>query len=223
VPICVSTRRRGTGYLLNTDQVSVWWDSRIPLCTEATSWHDPAGDQPTRRSAVQRTSAAHDALNRVMAEARDRESRKADTLAMLGSQIDVWVATASAVGAPHLVPVSLGWVNERVVIAVEASSRTARNLTESGEARLAVGPTRDVVMIDAVLDRAVDVAADNALAEAYVAQADWDPRRSPGYVFLVLRPVRVQAWREANEIPGRTLMRHGSWLVEGGEEPRETR
>ena len=46
-----------------------------------------------------------------------------------------------------------------------------------------------------------------------MAQADWDPRRDTGYVFLVLRPVRVQAWREANEIAGRTLMRDGSWLV----------
>jgi hypothetical protein len=25
--------------------------------------------------------------------------------------------------------------------------------------------------------------------------------------------VRVQAWREANEIAGRTLMRDGTWLV----------
>jgi hypothetical protein len=127
--------------------------------------------------------------------------------------IDVWVATASAAGAPYLVPVSLAWVDERVVIAVEASSVTARNLTASGEARLAVGPTRDVVMIDAALEKAVDVAADVALGAAYVAQADWDPRRVTGYVFLVLRPVRVQAWREANEIPGRTLMRDGTWLV----------
>jgi hypothetical protein len=29
----------------------------------------------------------------------------------------------------------------------------------------------------------------------------------------VLRPVRVQAWREVNEIPERTLMRDGTWLV----------
>jgi len=29
----------------------------------------------------------------------------------------------------------------------------------------------------------------------------------------VLRPLRVQAWREANEIAGRTLMRDGAWLV----------
>jgi len=150
----------------------------------------------------------------VTAGARDRETRKADTLAMLASgAIDVWVATASAAGTPYLVPVSLAWVDERVVIAVEGSSVTARNLTESGAARLAVGPTRDVVLIDAVLEQAVDTAADDALGTAYAAQTDWDPRRSPGYVFLVLRPVRVQAWRESNELAGRTLMRDGTWLI----------
>jgi hypothetical protein len=150
----------------------------------------------------------------VAAEPRDRATRKADTLAMLATPaIDVWVATASAAGAPYLVPVSLAWVADRVVIAVAGASPTARNLTASGEARLAVGATRDVVMIDAVLEKAVDVAADEALGAAYVAQADWDPRSSTGYEFLVLRPARVQAWREANEIPGRTLMRDGTWLV----------
>jgi Pyridoxamine 5'-phosphate oxidase len=149
-----------------------------------------------------------------MPEPRDRASRKADTLAMLATPaIDVWVATASGPGAPYLVPVSLAWVNERVVVAVDGSSPTARNLTESGTARLAIGPTRDVVMIDAVLQEALDVRTAVALGEAYVAQADWDPRGSDGYVFLVLRPVRVQAWREANEMPGRTLMRDGHWLV----------
>ena len=149
-----------------------------------------------------------------MAQARDRRTRRADTLAMLATPaIDVWVATASAQGGPHLVPVSLAWVDEHVVIAVQGSSLTARNLTASGEARLAVGPTRDVVMIDAVLEKSVDVAAEEALAAAYAAQADWDPRGSNGYVFLVLRPVRVQAWREVNEMPGRELMRDGQWLV----------
>jgi hypothetical protein len=148
------------------------------------------------------------------ANARDRETRKADTLAMLATPaIDAWVATASAAGAPHLVPLSLAWVDERVVIAVEESSLTARNLAASGLTRLGLGPSRDVVMIDAVLEKVVDVGADDALGAAYVAQADWDPRRASGYVFLVLRPVRVQAWREENEIAGRTLMRDGTWLV----------
>ena len=145
---------------------------------------------------------------------RDRATRKADALALLATPaVDVWVATASPTGAPHLVPVSLAWVDERAVIAVEAASVTARNLAASGTARLAVGPTRDVVMIDATLEAAVDVGADGPLGAAYVAQADWDPRLSSGYVFLVLRPVRVQAWREANEIAGRTIMRDGTWLA----------
>jgi hypothetical protein len=145
---------------------------------------------------------------------RDRATRKADALALLTTPaIDVWVATASASGKPHLVPLSLAWVDERAVVAVQRSSVTARNLTARGEARLAVGPTRDVVMIDATLEREVDAAPDEPLGAAYVAQADWDPRGSPGYVFLVLLPVRVQAWRESNEIPGRTLMRDGTWQV----------
>jgi hypothetical protein len=33
--------------------------------------------------------------------------------------IDVWVTTASGAGAPHLVPVSLAWVAERVVVAAD--------------------------------------------------------------------------------------------------------
>jgi len=145
---------------------------------------------------------------------RDAATRKADSLAMLATPaIDVWVATASEADGPHLVPLSLAWVDGRVVIAVPEASVTARNVARSGEARLAVGPTRDVVMIEAALDRAVAVAEDDTLGAAYAGQADWDPRNDSGYVFLVLRPLRVQAWREADELAGRTLMRDGVWLV----------
>jgi len=137
---------------------------------------------------------------------------------LAGEVTDVWVATGSVDGGavlPHLVPVSLAWLDDqRVVVAVQSTSRTARDLRDHGIARLAVGPTRDVVMIDAVLDEEHDVSdAPAALTECYLRQADWDPRTSPGYAFLVLRPTRIQAWREANEIPGRTLMRDGHWLV----------
>jgi hypothetical protein len=123
------------------------------------------------------------------------------------------VASGSDSGPAHLVPLSLAWLDERAVIAVPESSVTCRNITSTGRARVAVGPTRDVVMIDAVLDRSTAVADDAELGEAYAAQADWDPRTSSGYVFLVLRPVRIQAWRESDEIAGRTLMRDGAWVV----------
>ena len=145
---------------------------------------------------------------------RDAQTRKADTLAMLAApEVDVWVATASAEGEAHLVPVSLAWVGERLVIAIPEGSVTTANLTVSGRARLALGPTRDVVMIDAALERTLGVDDDEALGAAYAAQSDWDPRGDSDYVFQVLRPIRLQAWREANEIKGRTLMRDGSWVV----------
>jgi hypothetical protein len=145
---------------------------------------------------------------------RSRERRKADTLAILaGRGADVWVASASGDG-PYLVPLSLAWIGERVVLALGGSSRTARNIVELGTARLGAGHTRDVVMIDAVLERSVPVGQAGEIGERYAAQADWDPRGAgDDYVYLVLRPDRIQAWREAHEIAGRLLMRDGVWLV----------
>jgi Pyridoxamine 5'-phosphate oxidase len=145
---------------------------------------------------------------------RDRKQRTEDTLAKLAEPAaDVWVSTASPGGEPYLVPLSLAWIDERAVIAVESTSRTARNLEAGRTARLAVGPTRDVVVIDATLERSVPVTEAPDLAERYVRQADWDPRvGGETQRFLVLRPERIQAWREADELAGRTLMRDGTWL-----------
>jgi hypothetical protein len=105
--------------------------------------------------------------------------------------------------------------DERVVLATEADSVTARNIASERHARLGLGTTRDVVMIDTALEQVYDldeVPAD--LARRYAAQADWDPRKSGGGMrFLVLRPLRIQAWREVNEFPGRLLMRGGTWMT----------
>ncbi|MEV5071696.1 pyridoxamine 5'-phosphate oxidase family protein [Microbacterium sp. LMI12-1-1.1] len=149
-----------------------------------------------------------------MPEPRDRATRKVDLLtALTAPAADVWVATASPEAAAHLVPLSLAWIDDRAVIALEERSVTARNIAASGIARLAIGPTRDVAMIDAVLERSAGVDDDESLGGAYAAQADWDPRGLAGYVFLILRPTRIQAWRESNELAGRVLMRDGAWVV----------
>ena len=148
---------------------------------------------------------------------RDPQQRRTDTLALLATPaLDGWVATASPDGAPYVVPLSLAWVQEQVVLAMPAGSRTARNLATTSAARLGVGPTRDVVMIDATVERIISVAdpqAADTVGAAYAAQADWDPRGQEDQVYVVLNPVRIQAWREADEIDGRTLMRDGVWLV----------
>src|SRR5690349_17655805 len=128
-------------------------------------------------------------------EPRDAATRKADVLKKLGERgADIWVASASsdADGQPeaHLIPLSLGWLDERIVLALDGQSRTAQNVIERGKARLALGPTRDVVIIDAALDRSLGCTqAAPDFAERYAEAAGWDPRREgTSQVFLVLRP-----------------------------------
>jgi hypothetical protein len=150
-----------------------------------------------------------------MAPPRTLDQRTADTLALLAEPgADIWVATASANGDAHLVPLSYGWTGDRIVLSTDSSMVTARNLVNAGKARLGTGGTRDVVMIDAELDSVHPVGdVPEDVATSFVSQSDWDPRpQGDPFVFLVLRPVRIQAWREANELAGRTLMREGAWL-----------
>jgi len=144
---------------------------------------------------------------------RSKRQRRADVLAKLGGPVaDAWVATAGD-GDPYLVPLTLAWHDERLLLATDRDSPTVRNLTARGRARIGFGPTRDVVLIDVVLEATIPVAEATAEGAAYAAQNDWDPRTAGAtYVFLVLRPTRIQAWREQNELSGRTLMRDGEWL-----------
>ncbi len=147
---------------------------------------------------------------------RSTEERKADALAKLTAvNANVWVASASPSGAVHLVPVSHTWNGTEVVVATGPSSPTVANITANPKVRLALGETRDVVMIDAVLVSAVPTAdAPAALADGYAAQAGWDPRTDEGdYVYLVLGCERIQVWGEGEELAGRTVMRNGAWVV----------
>ncbi|ACZ30783.1 hypothetical protein Xcel_1763 [Xylanimonas cellulosilytica DSM 15894] len=147
-------------------------------------------------------------------ERRDLD-RAADSLAALRAPgVDAWVATSSAAGEPYLVPLTPAWLpGDRVLLASARRTRTMRNLEATGAARLAYGATRDVVLVDAVLERVVDVADDADLGELYAAQADWDPRGIQGQAFAVLRAQRILAWRDEAEIAGRVLMRDGVWVA----------
>src|SRR5687767_2518853 len=149
-------------------------------------------------------------------EPRTKEQRKADTLAKLVEPVlDGWVTSGPAAGRAHMVPLSLHWTGDRLVIAVDPASVTATNIVETSYARVGLGGTRDVVMIDTELDRVHPVAeVPDEIGAGYAGQSDWDPREvAGGYVYLVLRPTRVLAWREVNELAGRALMRDGAWLV----------
>ena len=167
------------------------------------------GDASRRRERVGRTWH-HGRVN----DPRSSEQRRADALEKLSeTHADAWVATASD-HAAHLVPLSFAWNGSQLVLATDEKSVTARNLRSRGLARIALGTTRDVVMIEATLDDILHVTDQHeTTAATYAEQADWDPRRAGiGYVYLLLRPQRVQVWREVNEIAGRTIMRAGAWV-----------
>jgi hypothetical protein len=151
-----------------------------------------------------------------MMQARSTEQRRADALEMLDRPgVDGWVASASPGGEAHLVPLSLAWTGERLILAAEGEARTTRNLSASRACRVGVGATRDVVMIDATVELVVSCGeASTAIADAFAGQADWDPRQDgEAYVFIVLQPTRIQVWREVDEIAGRTIMRRGEWVT----------
>jgi hypothetical protein len=150
---------------------------------------------------------------------RSGEQRHADALAQLEAQrADCWVATASAAGRPYLVPLSFAWWDGLVVLVTPAASPTVRNVEAGRTARVAFGHTRDVLLVDTTLVEVlpVDDPAAARPAGAFAAQSDWDPRGEAGYVVLTLRPQRAQAWREAPELAGRTIMRDGRWLFGSG-------
>jgi hypothetical protein len=49
--------------------------------------------------------------------------------------------------------------------------------------------------------------------DAFATRTGFDPRElDEPYQYFLIRPRRIQAWREANELRGRDLMRDGRWL-----------
>jgi tRNA-Thr(GGU) m(6)t(6)A37 methyltransferase TsaA len=145
---------------------------------------------------------------------RSPRQRRRDTLRRLDRDTDVWVATADSSGRPYLVPLSFLWDDATLLVATPASSRTARNLADTGRARLGLGPSRDVVVIDATAQTQAIGDLAPGLGDAFAARTGFDPRQLDGYVYVRLSPVRVQAWREVDELAGRDLLRDRRWLAD---------
>ncbi|MFG5718001.1 pyridoxamine 5'-phosphate oxidase family protein [Streptomyces murinus] len=149
--------------------------------------------------------------------ARTAEQRKKDTLHRLDHDEDAWVATAGPDGgAPYLVPLSFVWDGALLLFATPADSPTGRNLVDSGRVRLGIGTTRDVVVVDGGAQSVSPEDLPEEDAEVFAGKTGFDPRRlATRYLYFRVVPERIQAWREANELPGRDLMRDGRWLLDG--------
>ena len=140
---------------------------------------------------------------------RSRSQRQADVRAKLRDDVDLWVASADEIGEAYLVPLSFHWDGAALTLATPRTSPTAVNLLRAGRARVALGPTRDVVIVEGTVAE-LPRGADPELERAFAAAAGFDPPE--GYVYLRITPREIQAWREADELAGRRLMRDGAWL-----------
>ena len=145
---------------------------------------------------------------------RSRARRRRDTEHRLAHDTDLWVATASADGAPYLVPLSFDWDGQALLLATPAASPTGRNLAAARAVRLGLGLTRDVTMIDGEVEVLEMDARPRGRGDRFAARTGFDPRAEDvPYLWFRVRPRRVQAWREVDELPGRDLMRDGRWLA----------
>jgi len=146
---------------------------------------------------------------------RSQQQRKQDALNRLERDTDAWVATADAGGGtPYLVPLSFLWDGSSLLIATPSASPTSRNLQATGKVRLGVGPTRDLVLIEGTVQALAATEVSNEVGDAFAAKTGFYPRElTCSYHYFRIHPHRLQAWREANELEGRELMRGGRWLV----------
>ncbi|MGC4750662.1 pyridoxamine 5'-phosphate oxidase family protein [Micromonospora sp. DT201] len=144
---------------------------------------------------------------------RGLEQRLRDTRARLESDIDLWVATAGSSGGVHLIPLSFLWDGTAFIVSTPRDSVTGRNLLADGRVRLSLGPTRDVVIVDGTAEPVDIPDLGPQMGDAFATKTGFDPSSlDEPYQYFLIRPRRIQAWREANELRGRVLMRDGRWL-----------
>ena len=139
-----------------------------------------------------------------------------DTLAALDREIDLWIAGVDDDGEPRLALLSFLWWEEALLVATSLRSATGRNLLRGGSARLGLGGTRDVVLIEAAVERAEPT---DDVAVRYAAKAGWNPAGLDGSGWFRLAPRSIQAWREEDELAGRWIHRDGAWLADDPSAP----
>jgi hypothetical protein len=161
------------------------------------------------------TAASRAAAGPMRADPRSRAQRRHDTEHRLTHDIDLWAASASADGAPYLVPLSFDWDGEALLVATTTDSPTGRNLATTRSVRLGLGHTRDVTMIEGDVEVLEIDALPQERGDRFAARTGFDPRAlATPYRWFRVSPRRIQAWREANELQGRELMRDGRWLTD---------
>lgn len=144
---------------------------------------------------------------------RSTADRITDARQRLQSDTNVWLATASPDGLPHLVPFSLGWDGANIQITTQRNTVTARNVMATGRARASLDDADDVVILDGPARVQPIEEVDGGVLAEFVQRLGWDPAyNGDDWVLITLTPDRVLSWNSLDEGEGRVIMRTGAWL-----------
>lgn len=78
---------------------------------------------------------------------------------------------------------------------------------------MALGPARDMVMIDAEASVVARQDAGQAIIGSYRERTGWSCSDGGDWVYVLLKPTRTQVRRDVSEIAGRTIMADRTWLA----------
>lgn len=150
-----------------------------------------------------------------MTQLRTVAERKAAVMKALEANDHMWLATADSGGRPQLIAVATLWDGTDLVIATRVETKTARNLAESGQAKLSHGTPEDVILIDAQLENSAPAdSSEVEVARRFEKANGWNPQEEgDDWGFYRLRPRRIQAYRGYGELEGRDVMKDGRWLA----------
>lgn len=97
-------------------------------------------------------------------------------------------------------PLSFDWDGTSLLLATGERSIAGRGLASGAGVRIGLGATRDVVMVDGLVEAVPTAVLDPAEADRFAQRTGFDPRETSGsYLFFRVVPSRIQAWREENE------------------------
>jgi hypothetical protein len=121
----------------------------------------------------------------------------------LGRESNIWVATVRGDGRPHLTPVWFIWLDERVYIAIEATSQKFANLRANQGVALALPDAASVVILEGEAHGA-DRATSDRLAEYFYNKYEWDFRydESAKWQLVEITVRKILAWGDGYDQEG---------------------
>ena len=111
-----------------------------------------------------------------------------------------WLATASASGVPHAMPVWGVWLADRLLFSTSPESRKARNIAANEKVVLHLESGADLVVVEGIARGTTEPADIKAYIDSYNPKYDWDftPEQLTGGVYS-FRPARGWAWLDDHD------------------------